>query len=243
MLYFVSTRRYRNLFDMFLAGHARPLIRRIRPLPYEELFALKRYPAGSYLFVDHERLSSEDLGRAGRVWHALEASGRCPLLLNHPNRVRRRYELLRTLYNEGINDFNVYRVVERRSPERFPVFLRGENDHDGALTPLLETQTELDRAVQQQLGAGRARDSLLITEFCGEPGSLGLYEKYSAFCVRGRVIPSQILYAPGWCVKVDEVVNEDTVARELEYQKMNPHADDVRRAFQLAEIDYAAKAG
>ena len=238
MLYFVSTRSHRSVMDVFLAGYGRSLLGRMHPVSYEELFARRRVAPGSYIFADLERLSASDLGRAGAIWTALEASGRCPHLLNDPRRVMRRYELLRTLHDEGVNDFDVIRLTEHRSPARWPVFVRGENDHDGALTPLLDTQAELDTAVQALLRAGHARDALLVTEYAAAADASGIFQKYAAFYVRGQVIPAHILWSPRWCLKFDDIVNDDTLAEELRYQHENPRAEAVRSVFQRARIDY-----
>src|SRR3546814_5695428 len=53
-----------------------------------------------------------------RIWRKLSSQDSSLRLLNHPLRACRRYELLRQLHQQGTNDFNVYRVAERRRPKR-----------------------------------------------------------------------------------------------------------------------------
>ena len=55
-------------------------------------------------------------------------------VLNHPTTSMRRYELLRTLFERGDSSFNVYRLTECRQPQRWPVFIREENEHTHNMT-------------------------------------------------------------------------------------------------------------
>ena len=74
----------------------------------------------------------------------------------------RRYELLRHLHQRGVNDFDAYRLTEARKPKRFPVFIRGENDHNGPESRLIGSQTELDDSVDALRRLGRCLDNRLV---------------------------------------------------------------------------------
>jgi hypothetical protein len=67
----------------------------------------------------------------------------------------RRFELLRHLYACGLNDFNVYRLADITEVQRFPVFPRAEDGHEGSLTPLLHCSEQLERAIAR----GKSRDN------------------------------------------------------------------------------------
>lgn len=90
----------------------------------------------------------------------------------------RRYELLRTLHERGLNKFNIYRLTEYRMPQRFPVFLRGENDHKGSRTPLLPTPEKLNGAINTIFMAGQSRENKVVTEFCDTSDAKGIFRKY-----------------------------------------------------------------
>src|SRR3546814_10272912 len=49
-----------------------------------------------------------------------------------------------------------------------------------------------------------SRDTLLITEFCDTQDDRGLYRKYSAFNVGGRIIPRHLHFSRSWQVKRSE---------------------------------------
>lgn len=87
----------------------------IVPAAYSENIRGEAGQPATYIFTDLERVPPAGLERLSKIWKRLESAGdNC--LLNHPTRAMRRYELLRTLYEAGINEFNVYRLTEARRP-------------------------------------------------------------------------------------------------------------------------------
>ena len=105
MIYYLFQGPHAYTFNCFLAEFDRETASRFELIGYGRLLRRPRLPLGTYIFADIERLSREELEGAGRAWEALAASGRGIRLLNHPLKAMRRYELLRTLYEAGINDF------------------------------------------------------------------------------------------------------------------------------------------
>ncbi len=213
--------------------------RRIELVSYDELFRSTRVPACTHVFTDLERLGDADAESAAYVWGAIRSAAPDVALLNHPLSVMRRYELLRTLHESGLNRFDVYRAIEARKPRRFPVFLRGENDHAGAATALLHSQSELDAALAALVSDGRRRESILTVEFCAEPCERRLFRKYAAFYVDGAVIPRNVMQSQSWLVKSSSRFTDETfLEEERAYLASNPHADWIRRVFGIARIDY-----
>lgn len=90
-----------------LASAGPELTQIMEPLSYLALFRQSSIPAGAYIFADIERLPNRLIPDACKLWEILEASEQPTRLLNDPRRVMRRYELLRTLYERGVNAFNV----------------------------------------------------------------------------------------------------------------------------------------
>jgi hypothetical protein len=210
----------------------------IRPLFYEQLWHMKRMPSGTYIFSDIERLNPEEAEITAKIANGIAKLPKTIRLLNHPTLSMRRYELLRTLYERGWNQFNVYRLTECRQPERFPVFLRGENDHKGSRTPLLQTPEELNLAIAQLSRKGKSRENQLITEFCDTSDKKGVFRKYSAFIVGDRIIPRHVFFDCKWMLKYPNLVAKEMILEELEYIKNNPHESYLRGIFQLAKIEY-----
>jgi hypothetical protein len=239
MIHYVVTRQARGTIHLFLAGDGRALARRVRVILYDELFRMRRVPTGTWIFSDLERLDREDLERAARCWDALERSGHPVKLFNHPLRVRRRYELLRALEREGFNDYAVYRVDEGRVPERFPVFLRVENDHQGPETELIHSPDALREAVAKLEDEGRSRDQRMIVEYCAEADAEGRFRKYGAFLLDGRILPRHLLVNKHWVAKGrDREACNETIPEQIAYNEENPHAEALKRAFEIARIDY-----
>src|SRR5579864_8457312 len=149
MVRFLTTRGHeytaKKLVDGEMAGA------RVPPCAvenYDRFLRKHKVPCGTYIFTDIERLTPWELRVIAEAYHVLAADERCRVL-NNPARVMTRYELLRNLREEGINDFDAIRADERRWPARYPVFLRHEQDHGRPLsTDLLHTREELEAALE-----------------------------------------------------------------------------------------------
>lgn len=192
----------------------------------------------TYVFADIERLAPWQAERAAEAWQALSEMRSPVRLLNHPTRSMRRFELLRTLHERGINRFDVYRLTEARWPARYPVFLRRENDHGGPISPLLGSRDELVVAIAELDRRGQSRDGIIVTEFCDTADVRGVYRKYGAFVVGERVIPKSVQFSQRWVQKNRDLQGEAFAREECEYLERNPHEVEVREIFRLARIDF-----
>jgi hypothetical protein len=106
------------------------------------------------------------------------------------------------------------------------------------LTPLLNGKTELDAALSSIVKSGIPTDDLLIVEYCQTADERGMFRKYSAFCLAGKIIPRHLLHGGNWMLKTPDVITAETVAEERVYQTGNPHERQVGEIFKLANIDY-----
>jgi hypothetical protein len=210
------------------------------PLALQALRLGRRWsgPRDAVLFGDLERLSPVETEHAVKRWRELEARGDRPRLLNHPARALRRYELLRALAEAGWNAHDASRVVERRAPRRFPVFVRGDGHRVGVLTDLLHTQAELDAALARIEADAVPREDLLVVEFNDTRSPDGLYRKYAAFCVGGRIVPRHLLFSKHWAQSHADERSPALVDEELAYVRDNPHEAALRALFALARIEY-----
>jgi hypothetical protein len=240
MIYYLVTARHRYTINRYLASWGVKLIPRIRLLVYEDLNKLRSLPLGTYIFSDIERLTPQQTEMAAGAWEKLSSAGKGIRLLNHPTRSMRRYELLRTLYERGLNQFNIYRLTELRKPEKFPVFLRGENDHSGNQTPLLKSLNELDDIIALFYDQRKSLDDKIITEFCDTSDEKGIFRKYAAFIIGDQIIPRGIFFGWHWMLKshTNDVTNEETLWEEQEYIENNPHDAQLREIFRLANVQY-----
>jgi len=216
----------------------RALARCLRVDTYQSLLVRRHAPAATYVFTDFERVPPADKEGVVGLWDALRQSGSAHLV-NDPRRVQLRFQLLRGLFEQGVNDFNVYRADEDLSVVRFPVFVRCEHDHGGPRTELLTTRRALDDALGR-LRANRAwRSQLLVTECSAGAGDDGLFRKYGALLIDGRVVPWHVIASRTWLVKGGSRVMNDRMREEQrQYIADNPHADRVLDAFAAARIEY-----
>ncbi len=224
----------------YLESWGRAFADRIQLLAYEDLQRLRQFAPGTYIFSDLERLSAVQTEMATQVFEQLSAAGPSVRTLNNPGRVLRRYALLRTLHDTGINRFGVARATDARAAHHFPVFVREENQHDSILTPLLHTQSELEKALVHVVVAGHRLQDLLIVEFCDAADAAGIYRNYGAFIVGGRILPRNLLFNREWFVKrrTSMEIAEERVLEEQNFLKTNPHESWLRKVFSIAGVDY-----
>ena len=221
-----------------LAWRGKPLAHIIQPMTYDRLFNSTSVKAGMYIFSDLERLTPAETELAAKAWSTIRNSGQEVLLLNDPIRGMRRYELLRTLYEQGINPFNVYKLTEVRMPERYPVFIRFENDHKGSRSPLLHDKDELLAAIYELEAQGMNRESMMIIEYINTADETGTYRKYSHFYVDGEVIARHLFQGEKWMLKVPGKLDETALAEERNFVESNPYREEIGRIFRIARIDY-----
>ena len=218
----------------------------IRSMTYAEL--VKIDPAGlpraTWIFSDGDLLDPRPASAAVRTWARLADRG--DRLLNHPTRSMGRYELLRTLHDRGINDFDVYRMTDPRRPRRYPVFVRWINAHSGPVSALLPDEAAFDRYLDRCLAEGRPRDVLMAVKHgdTREPG--GLVREYGAYRVGDTILPEHLWFSVDWMVKQRtawnfgalDVDRQALYREERRYMDENPHAAELRKIFDIARLEY-----
>ena len=237
MIVLVTTRRHRyTLARLKPTEHGFP-VPRIRPMSYDRLFRSLFVPRATYLFTDFDRLNAWEQRVAADYFRILSAVGlRC---LNDPARVRTRFELLDTLYREGINPQAVYRADAAPRPIRFPVFIRFD-DHVKPDAVLLHDQSELDAALSAMRERGVPLRGVLVLEFCGEEQRPGFWTKWGAFRVGGGSSLDHIAVDDNWMVKYGQwdLLSDAFVAEENDAVVANRLPDKVVRSFKIAGIDF-----
>lgn len=221
----------------FLADLGKPLVDIVRVHNYTEFLRNRRLPArATYVFSDVDRLSGSQSVSIFDRWKRLEDAG--ARLLNHPLRVMRRYDLLRWAYENGINSFDSYMVIEHRKPKRFPVFIRRAFDHEGSISPLIRNQAELDNAIAAMRAASEWPGDKIITEYIDVSNADGVFRKYAAFRIGDVLFPRQIMAAKQWIVKKPEFDSPELAAEEAAYLETNPHGEQLMRIFEAARVEY-----
>lgn len=244
MIHYVCTQRHSYTMGIFLAHYAGPIGKEVRLLDYPSFFRLDRIHGGVVILTDFDRLLPEDLARAGRYREFLTQAGSPPVVVfNDPAATLQRFDLLRRLHDSGMNSFNVYRIDEARPRIRFPVFIRHERGHGRILSTLLADEAALDARLREIAADPETKDAtdLMIVEFANKPFADGDYRKYGAFRVGETIYPQHCFIRRAWMIRglppMSEVTAEGLAEHEA-FLRDNPHADQLRKVFDFARVDY-----
>jgi hypothetical protein len=240
MILFVTTRGHEYTVQALVRGGFGGELPDVRVTSYDRLFLSRKTRSATHIFADIERLQPWERRLAADHYQMLGAIG--IRRLNDPARVKTRYELLRALHREGFNPFQAYRAEDHPRPERFPVFLRYESDHESPISPLIETQDSLDDFVEGLPAAGTPLQGVIVIEYCAEPIAPNLWKKYATFAIGGRLQLDHTLVGETWCVKhgLGDVsrVTEEKFIDEREAITENRFAEAIAPAFGIGQIEY-----
>lgn len=241
MIHYLTVAQQAGAMTYFLQTTGRALAKRILISTYEEILApgaTLNLPRGLYIFTGNElglgsRFPPSAMRRAALELHARLVELHGPdKVLNHPDQVFTRYEVLRALHACGINRFNAYHPGE--TPERFPVFLRHGPGTSYDEPTLLYSQAGYEAALARE-PVGHDRVAI---EFCDTADEHEVYRKYGAFVIGSEVVPRHLFFSRQWFVKTAELVESARVREELAYLEANPHAEAMRQACRIANIGY-----
>jgi hypothetical protein len=210
----------------------------IKVYSYDRLFRSKHLPRATWVFTDFDRLGFWELELAARIYRSLAAAGL--RVLNDPATACQRLTLLRRLFRAGFNRFNVWSVEAEEWPERYPVFLRTQSAHRGALSDLISDRAALERAIDTALAKGRPRRELMIVEYCAEPLREGLFRKLATYRVGDKMVASLAIHQSKWMAKDGERGIAGQALYDDEYRMIdeNRHGAEVRPAFEIGGIEF-----
>jgi len=212
--------------------------KKVKYILYDSFLKRRKLHAGTYIFSDIERLPLRTSEWAEKFWKELDNSELSVRLFNNPLKVMRRYELLRNLYENKIQNWNVYRLTELRWPETYPVFLRREDDHEGPITDLIYNRQDLENEIKLLSERGYSAGDIIITEFCDTKDSDGIYKKYGAFFIGGKIIRRHLHFSDNWVIKYSNFTEEKFIKEEMDYIQSDYHEVEIKEMFKLANIDY-----
>jgi hypothetical protein len=239
MIYLLVTNRGSHTFRDYLQDWAGDLAAKMTLLMYENYLHWPPEASGTYIFSDLERLTDAQLAIVRDCADRLQKSIPAALIINHPKHALRRFDLLKTLHETGINSFKAYPLLQVPNNVRFPVFLRFARDHNGPCSQLIPDRNALMLATLGLAAAGFRLDELLAIEYCDTCPADGWFRKYSSFRFGDRIIAAHVIYRKDWIVK-DGGEHQETYLREEEetYIRSNPHEEFIRQIFDLAKIQY-----
>ncbi len=238
MIYYVVSKDEARAFLRFVRMYIPTLARQVTVLPYWRFALRRRLLPGTYIFSQTETLPRPLAMAVGRICDDLSCRPGFRVL-NRPDQTLGRYALLKCLHQEGLNKFQVFRMDAPVTSARLPVFIRRETDHCGSQTRLLRTPEEFQNALHVIGPDADRAEKCLIVEFCNTADPHGNYRKYSVVIIGDRLVPRHLLFGQTWMTKwVSAVLSEAQIREEQEFVDQNPHADQLRRIFALANIQY-----
>ncbi|MBZ0166639.1 MAG: hypothetical protein K8I00_07500 [Candidatus Omnitrophica bacterium] len=238
-IYYLYTRANPNPIRQYLALSGRAHAGALLPVTYESLVRKKIFGPGLYIFSDIEMLQTPLKEKVTEIYTTLTADPARYRVLNHPTRTLSRFPLLRTLHQQGLNHFNVYRATEELSALTFPVFLRRTDDHRGPQTSILKDHDTLKKTLEQLARHGEDLNQWLVTEFCDVRDSAGTYRKYSSFIVGKTIVPRHLFLGSDWVQKrPGPDLGPSQLEEERQFIEQNLFADQLSKIFALAQVDY-----
>ncbi len=240
MIHFVVTEKGSFSIRFYLTEDGIALAGRMRVVPYKELAHMRRLPLGTWVFTEPDRLDAPGRELAALIAKRLTAHGDGVRILNDPRQVRLRADLLGAAHAIGVNEHRAWPATDVPLESlRYPVFVRFANEHIGNLTPVLHSPPSLAEALASLAADGVPRHELLVVEFADTKDEHGVYRKYSAYNVGGRIIAKALEQSRDWMVKWEHrVFDRQRADEELAYCETNPHEEWIREMFRLARIDY-----
>ena len=240
MIHFVLVKSNSFTIKYYKIKHGLEVGDKINIILYEEISKLDQLPCQALIFCDFERLSSEQLELVCNISKEIREKHPTLAIYNDPCRFVSRFQLLRKLYEEGLNVFNAYRLDEPRETIRYPVFLREENEHTGTLTPLLKTNREIDTHTVFLKLLGYDSSSLIIVEYCDISSEDGQFHKYSGFRIGDRFLPKILDLDSQWMVKSGRSLEfKERFFKDLtSFVEQNPHKAWLQKVFHHANIEY-----
>ncbi|MCA9403505.1 MAG: hypothetical protein KC897_06970 [Candidatus Omnitrophica bacterium] len=238
-IFYLYCRTNPNPIRQYLALSGRVHAGPVLPVTYRSLLEKKVFPDGLYIFTDIELLDGEQRRRLVELYERLADQPPRYRLFNSPGRTLTRFPLLRTLHEQGLNDFNVFRAADDLSSLSFPVFLRRTDDHRGPQTGLLTDRQALNKELERLAHSGEDLRKWLVTEFCNVIDRHGIYRKYSSFVFGTTIIPRHLFFSKDWIQKFDMNLPElDQGREELDFHQHNHFTDQLAAIFDIAGVQF-----
>jgi hypothetical protein len=236
MIVFFTTARFRRTLKGLVRSKHRAAPLRLHS--YDWLFRQSSIRAATCVFTDFDRLRHFELAKAAEMFRQMREAG--IRVFNDPARACQREELLYRLHEAGINKFRAYRAVVDPKPTRFPVFLKCVSGHAQHLEALIGSQEELDAQLLRLREEGFPLAHMLVIEFANRQHRENVWRRHTIYRIGDRMVPANPVTEASPFVKHGtlKLASEDDIARSIKEIMENPHAELMRRVFDIAGIEY-----
>lgn len=238
MIYYLLPADSHFTMDEFFSYEASEFVNRFRVIDFEQLPSMRRFERGTYVIAGIDQAEPAMKELIASLCDQLDAAGGSHIL-NWPKRTLGRFDLLRRLHAAGKSDVRVARGNEDLERLRYPAFVRSERGHFGNLSPLLDTPAQARDALGAALLQGYSLQDLMVVEFCSTADARGVFRKYAAYTVGGRILGRSLNAGREWMLKLDTSdFTRDLVMEDQRYVMENPHREELAGLFAFAHIDF-----
>ncbi len=222
----------------YLQVRGRPIADRFSVHHYEDLTPAPRLAGTAHILSAIDQLTPAGQALVGELWDRLGEAAPAWARLNDPHRVLLRQPFLEAMSAAGLNDFKVFPAADEVA-WRYPVFLRERDRHNGPLTGLLDSARAVRAALRAlRLRGYRIRD-LIVVEYLSTADAAGTFRKYSTYRVGAAIVRTHLMTSAEWSVKSStNAPTFELACEESEYLHGDAHEAWLRRAFDLARIDF-----
>lgn len=222
----------------YLQVRGRPIADRFTVHHYEDLSPAPRLAGTVQIFSAIDQLTPAGKALVGELWDRLGEAAPGWVRLNDPHQVLLRQPFLEAMSAAGLNDFRVYPAADAAA-WRYPVFVRERDRHNGPLTGLLDSARAVRAALRALRWRGYRIHDLLVVEYLDTADAAGTFRKYSAYRVGQAIVRTHLMTGAEWSVKSStNSPTFDLACEESEYLHGDAHEAWLRRAFDLARIDF-----
>jgi hypothetical protein len=238
LIYYVLPANSHHTMREFFSHEEPAFVNRFSVIDFEQLPAMRRFERGTYVIAGIERATPAMKELIASVCDQLDAAG-ASRILNWPRRTLGRFELLTRLYAAGKSDVRVARGNGQLDTLRYPVFIRSERAHDGNLSELLDNPSAVRAALGSLLLEGHSLNDLMVTEFCSTADVHGIYRKYAAYNIGGRILGRSLNAGRQWMLKLETSdFSRALVMEDQQYVMENPYTEQIAELFRFADIDF-----
>ena len=239
-IYFITHEKHGYTIGFLLECFDCAINQRLKLLSYDDLFRIKNFEPGAFVFTDFDRLGALQLTKLSAFVRYVEQTRPGFPILNHPDRVLGRFNLLNHLRAIGLGRTTAHRLSDWRSVKEFPVFLRREKGHLAPLSDLIHSKPALEKACTEILPEGCDVIDIIIVRYLDYSDSQNVFRKYGAFKIGDRIYGEHLFHCDNWLVKTGftKKGSEDFDLESKEYIKTNPHSEILKKYFEASGIDF-----
>lgn len=182
-------------------------------------------------------MTADEMAKACKLADRISRQKASHLIINDPRRALSKVEVLKTLHQKGINDYQAYTIAERHQIKSYPVFLKAKESHTGPQSELLFNREDVEQVVAKHPLADDSEDYYFVEHLSCDK-SHGYTTKYSYFKFGAHLFPRHIFFSKDWMVKTRDRLSPKLAQVEHDFLSNSPHYETIQKVFDVCNLDY-----